>query len=515
MKKTENQAPHFHFKPVNREHRSLVHYWLKEPHVAKWFYGQGLQNTFNHLDDFLNGSSKAKYWLGYDQNRPFAFLITSSVEKPEDELTKWCSKEGEAITLDLLIGEADYLGKGFSQIVIQEFLLSQFPNVAEVLIDPEATNAHAIHIYKKVGFRILGEFIPSHSPHPHYMMHLDMQELMSKNRVCNPYIIDCLSTRYGITVTQLILLPLGADMNASVYKAQTQGGLSYFLKLKRGHADDISVAILVFLQASGIQQIIAPIKATDGELIQHINDFTLTVYPFVDGQNGFCFKLTEDQWVILGKVLRQVHELDVPPSIKDLIRKEAYSAKWRDAVQALYAQVDGNLTGDETTLKLQAFIKEHRGVIDRLIDRASSLSQKIKEQSLEFVLCHSDIHAGNVLIDGNGAIYIVDWDGPIMAPKERDLMFIGGGVANVWNNPIEEEFFYKGYGKTKINRDALAYYRHERIVEDIAEYGEALLLTSGGGESRREMYKQFMDMFEPNGVVDIAFKTGEWAEKNG
>jgi len=88
-------------------------------------------------------------------------------------------------------------------------------------------------------------------------------------------------------------------------------------------------------------------------------------------------------------------------------------------------------------------------------------------------------------------------------------MFIGGGVANVWNNLREEDFFYKGYGKTKINMAMLAYYRHERIVEDIAEYGQALLLTPAGGEDRPEMYKQFMDMFEPNGVVDIAFKTDE------
>jgi spectinomycin phosphotransferase len=62
---------------------------------------------------------------------------------------------------------------------------------------------------------------------------------------------------------------------------------------------------------------------------------------------------------------------------------------------------------------------------------------------------------------------------------------------------------YRGYGKTKINMAMLAYYRHERIVEDIAEYGQALLLTRAGGEDRPEMYKQFMDMFEPNGVVDI------------
>ena len=320
-------------------------------------------------------------------------------------------------------------------------------------------------------------------------------------------IIDCLNANYDIAVNMLILLRIGADMNASVYKAETQGGLSYFVKLKRSHRYDMSVAILALLHASGIQQIIPPIKTTDGELTQHINDFTLTVYPFVDGQNGFCYNLTDDQWVTLGKVLRQVHAFDVPSSIKDRIRKETYSGKWREAVRSLNAHIDGNLTGDETALKLLEFMKEHRAIIHRLVDRAESLSQKIQEQSPKFVLCHSDIHGGNVLINGNGSIYIVDWDEPIMAPKERDLMFIGGGVANTWNNPQEEEFFYKGYGKTNINMEILAYYRHERIVEDIAEYGQALLLTGAGGEERPEMYKQFMGMFEPNGVVDIAFKT--------
>ena len=88
-------------------------------------------------------------------------------------------------------------------------------------------------------------------------------------------------------------------------------------------------------------------------------------------------------------------------------------------------------------------------------------------------------------------------------------MFIGGGVANVWNKPHEEELFYKGYGKTEVNMTILAYYRHERIVEDIADYGQELLLTTAGGEDRPEMYKQFIAMFEPKGVVDIAFKTDE------
>jgi spectinomycin phosphotransferase len=67
-------------------------------------------------------------------------------------------------------------------------------------------------------------------------------------------------------------------MDASVYKAETGEGRSYFVKVKRGHRSDISVTLLALLQASGIQQIIPPIKTTDGKLTQHINDFTLTEY---------------------------------------------------------------------------------------------------------------------------------------------------------------------------------------------------------------------------------------------
>jgi len=155
-----------------------------------------------------------------------------------------------------------------------------------------------------------------------------------------------------------------------------------------------------------------------------------------------------------------------------------------------------------------AFMKNNILTIQRLVDRAEQLAKILQNESPQFGLCHSDIHGGNVLIDDD-TIYIVDWDDPIMAPKERDLMFIGGGVANVWNKPHEEALFYKGYGKIEINMTILTYYRHERIVEDIAEYGQKLLLTTAGGEDRSEMYKHFIDMFEPRGVVDIAFKTDE------
>lgn len=186
----------FTFRTVNENDRTLVHSWLTKPHVAKWFYGDGLANTLKGIDDFIKGMTDTEYWLACDRDNPFAFLITSLVKKPEDELSKWCVAEGTTITLDMLIGEEEYLGKKLSDIIIKEFLSSQFSEVEEVLIDPEASNSRAVHVYEKVGFQILGEFIPSHSPHPHYMMRLNMNLL--ENTLGLPLEYSSLSLYYDL-----------------------------------------------------------------------------------------------------------------------------------------------------------------------------------------------------------------------------------------------------------------------------------------------------------------------------
>lgn len=77
-----------------------------------------------------------------------------------------------------------------------------------------------------------------------------------KNPPSDQCIIDCLKTYYGIEVVKLTFLPLGADMNASVYKAEAQKQPPYFVKLKHGHHNDISTAIMELLHRAKIQQII-------------------------------------------------------------------------------------------------------------------------------------------------------------------------------------------------------------------------------------------------------------------
>ena len=123
-------------------------------------------------------------------------------------------------------------------------------------------------------------------------------------------------------------------------------------------------------------------------------------------------------------------------------------------------------------------------------------------------MCHADIHAGNVLIDTNGALYLVDWDDAILAPKERDLMSIGAGLMGAGHTPQEEEtLFYSTYGQTQIDSIALAYYRYERIIQDLAVECKEILLTSEGGQNREQELRYLLSNFLPGNTIDIAYRS--------
>jgi spectinomycin phosphotransferase len=154
---------------------------------------------------------------------------------------------------------------------------------------------------------------------------------------------------------------------------------------------------------------------------------------------------------------------------------------------------------------LAAFLLNKRADTLDLVKRAERLAQALQAQPPEFILCHGDIHGWNLLIDVNGGLYMVDWDTLIFAPKERDLMFVGGGLGDSGYTPQEEEaMFYQGYGQTNINQIAIAYYRYERIIEDIAVYCDQILLSEEGGKDRKQSLGYLKSNYLPNSTIEVA-----------
>jgi spectinomycin phosphotransferase len=330
--------------------------------------------------------------------------------------------------------------------------------------------------------------------------------MLEKPKIPNELIISRLQEEYKLRVVELTFLPIGADSRTAVYRVTTDDGLEYFLKLRKNF-NELIVRIPLFLRENGVGEIISPFETKSKQYWADFGDYKLILYPFIEGKDGFERELTDQHRQRLGTAFKGIHTAQLLPELKKLVKRDTFSAEWREDMKSYQAQVESKGFDEPVAAKLADFMKFHRNEIIRLVERAEQLASELQSNPPELVLCHSDIHGGNILISNTDELYIVDWDDPILAPKERDLMFIGGGIDSIWKSKREEDVFYEGYGKTEINLVALAYHRYERIIEDLVVICEQLLSTDEGGADRERSFGWFTSNFEPSQTIEIAERT--------
>jgi spectinomycin phosphotransferase len=319
-------------------------------------------------------------------------------------------------------------------------------------------------------------------------------------------IAAALRAHYGISIASLTFLPLGEDSASAAYSVHAADGAVYFLKTRsRPRFNPANVAVPRYLREMGVPHILAPLLTKSQTSWVMMNDFALTLYPFVDGRIGGDAGLSEQHWIALGRTLKQIHTSLLPPDLMQIVPRETFVPSRRSVVDDLENAVSGQVLADPEQRELAAFWNSRREQIRRLVNRADALGRRLREASAALVLCHADLHTRNVLLEGKEQLWVVDWDETILAPKERDLMFFVGGIMRELLQPHHTEYFFRGYGDTAIDPDALVYYRNAWAVQDIGAYGELVFFLREFGEaSRQHAVRRFMQLFEPGNIVSIA-----------
>ena len=313
---------------------------------------------------------------------------------------------------------------------------------------------------------------------------------------------------YGVRAADLAYLPIGADRNTTAYRLVAADGAAYFLKLRSGPFNPASVEIQPWLREHGLAQVIEPISTVAGQPWTRVGEYAVVLYPFVEGQSGMQRPLSDPQWIELGEALKRLHGMGLPSATGESIPREAYADHFRAMVRGFMRQAEDTVFDDPIAGDLAAMLRARRETVLDLVSRAELHATALKQVALELVLCHADIHAANVMVADDGRLFIVDWDTLLYAPKERDLMFIGAGVGRVWRDERERTLFYTGYGATQVDPTALAYYRYERIVEDIAEYADQALSSDADETERARALQRLAIQLEPgNVVIGIAYAT--------
>jgi spectinomycin phosphotransferase len=247
----------------------------------------------------------------------------------------------------------------------------------------------------------------------------------------------------------------------------------------------------------------------------------LILYPYVAGRDGYQLALSPAQWRAFGAAVRGLHTAPLPAALARRLPRETFSPAWRRRVRAFMTENAGapDPPGptDAPAREMRALLTTHRARIDALVERAEHLARALRARPLPLALVHADLHPGNLLITPAGALYLVDWDQPALAPIERDLMFFGGGAGPGWRGPEAAALFYAGYGPAARDSDRLAYYRCERLIVDIAEFCQQVLGPpadpAGPAEAdladRAQAVRWLSAAFDPGGDADLALATEE------
>lgn len=330
--------------------------------------------------------------------------------------------------------------------------------------------------------------------------------MLEPPKLSDEAILSALDAHYGLANATLAFLPIGNDLASFVYRVAAPGGSRFFLKVRAGSGFSVpGLAVPRFLHDHGIPHIVAPLPTKTRALWIDLNDYALSLYPLLDARTATGAGLSDHQWRDLGATLRQIHECQLPPDLRHAIQSETWTPSRRAVLDELDAAITRQAIADPIGQELAAFYRSRRDEIRALVDRTDALGDELRGAHLPLVLCHADLHTWNVLIDSDGGMWIVDWDEVVLAPRERDLMFVIGGIGRGLVSEQQTACFLHGYGDSPIDRRALRYYRYRWAVADMAAYAEeACFSLDRGAESRRAALEGFIDLFAPGNIVAIA-----------
>ena len=308
-------------------------------------------------------------------------------------------------------------------------------------------------------------------------------------------------SHYGVETGMIRFLAEGNDPDSSTFDVRSSDGRHLFMKLRSdGPAEAVS-RVLRWLVDEGATEVVAPLAGSNGEPFACVDGYAIALYPFIDGAPAMTVGLTDAQWEELGGFLHRLHGTDLPVHLRSTLPTETFRPAWGPAVRRIAELIATGAPAvgrDPVSRSFAGFWKNRSAEIERLVARTEELGRAAGAAASATALCHADIHTANVIVDGQGALHIVDWDGMLFAPPERDLMFV----------PEEHRgLFSRGYGPGTPDPLLIAYYRYEWAVQEIGDYGTRVLLPGGAPDTaRREAVRDFRFLFEPDNEVDWAYE---------
>jgi spectinomycin phosphotransferase len=323
---------------------------------------------------------------------------------------------------------------------------------------------------------------------------------MSKqSRIPEEQLRACLQDQYELNPVTLTFLPLGHDYDAGIYRVESEQGRAYALKVTSRPLYEPRCLVPRYLNDQGIASVVAPIPTRSSALWTQLSDRTVIVYPWIWGESSLT-GMTDEQWKQVGTIFRRIHQIKLPLVGFASLRKETFDpteyVRWVRAFETQHSHIQGRGASEQA---LRSRWVAHESTIHTVVTSLEKLAGVLQSRSLSCVICHADLHARNLIRNRAGQVFVIDWDEVMLAPKERDFLFV---------RPPHADAFFQGYGQVEIDWVALTYFLWERVVQDLIECTHNVCFRDDWAEESRTEAVQLLDVIltEDSGHIEAAYQ---------
>ncbi len=314
-------------------------------------------------------------------------------------------------------------------------------------------------------------------------------------------LVGALQQAYGFQIALIEFLQRG--WGGDCYRADTQTGERYFLKLHdpgpqgafAASSRQFYLPLMDQLYQRGIlSHIPHPIRTRAGNLSLALGPRELVVTPFIQGELVGYGQLPDEMLVQLADQVGILHA-SLPKLTFEHPFVEQFEFVFDSVLMSHLAALEVVTSQHSPGLQqLKAVLLPRREEVIFALERLKALQEKARAAQPEMVVCHTDLHGGNLMRDAQGNLYLLDWENAMIAPREHDMIFFAGETPPVW------EVFWSVYARyfpeVELDRDLLVFYYYRRGLEDIADFLVRIARGDGNQERDQEDLQELLSILD-------------------
>ncbi|MBM4414658.1 MAG: hypothetical protein FJ040_14565 [Chloroflexi bacterium] len=233
------------------------------------------------------------------------------------------------------------------------------------------------------------------------------------------------------------------------------------------------------------KRITAPIPTLDGQfVIDSGHRYVAIMFTYVQGMTLRESTMTDAQRHHLVTTVALLHRAtaEVPMPTNRVI--EDFAAPWAPRMARMLDDEWHQCAPD-----VQALVTPYRHSLQSLLVQFVHAELHYRMYPPPMVLCHTDIHGYNIIVDGDHTT-LLDFEGLKIAPVEHDFMFWVDD--NAWPDMLA---CYHETRPHAVPQPALVrFYQVRRLLEDVYDYLEQIIVEQPVGDTRAHICESLSQM---------------------